>query len=55
MSSSPSDCRRAATAGSIAAYEEGRTTGSIASFTGKALEPIDLCRLYGTIAHTTSP
>jgi hypothetical protein len=38
----------------IAAYEEGCATGSIASFTGKALAPIELCRLYGTIADTTS-
>lgn len=33
-----------------AAYDEGRATGSIAAFVGKALAPSELCRLYGTLA-----
>jgi len=41
---------RRALEGYTAAYDEGRATGSIDSFAGKALKPIDLCRMYGTIA-----
>lgn len=39
----------------IAAHEEGRATGSVGAFTGKALKPVELCRLYGTIAAAKRP